>query len=106
MKTLNNKELDLIISQALQREQIIERVSREALAQVKKINRQRAVRRVLRLVSFAFGVPTMLAVMGYGAYSITTITEGAMGYIAAAVTVISAVGVATYSITNFSLDEV
>lgn len=103
MKELNDKELDLIIAQTLQRKHIVEKISKTTLIHVKKINRQRRVRHAFRIIGFAFGVPLMLAVMGFGAYSITTITEGVMGYIAAAITVISAVGVATYSITNFSL---
>ena len=103
---LNDNELDRLISQSLQRKHIVERVSAEALAAAVRHNRQRKVKRVLRLVVFAFGVPAFLAVMGYGAYSISTMGEGAMGYVAAAVTAISAITVAIYSVANFSLDEV
>ena len=106
MKEINDKELDQLIAQSLQRQQIFAKVSTEALAAAKRFNQQRKIKRVLRLVGFAFGVPTFLAVMGYGAYSISTLTDGVMGYVAAAVTVMSAIAVATYSVVNFSLEEV
>ena len=106
MKEINDNELDLLISQSLQRQHIFERVSAEALDAAKRHNRQRKAKQALRLVGFAFGVPTFLAIMGYGAYSISTMNGGVMGYVAATITVVSALAAATYSVANFSLDEV
>ena len=98
MKEINDNELERLISQSLQRQHIIEKVNATTLAQVKRLNRVRKVKKTMRIV--------ILAVMGYGAYNIVRLTEGAMGYIAAAITIISALGVTTHSIVNFSLEEV
>lgn len=106
MKEINDNELERLISQSLQRQHIIEKVNATTLAQVKRLNRVRKVKKTMRIVIFAFGIPLLLAVMGYGAYNIVRLTEGAMGYIAAAITIISALGVTTHSIVNFSLEEV
>ena len=106
MKELNDKELDQLISQSLQRQHIFERVSSQALTEAKRHNRRLMTKRVLRLIAVAFGVPTILAVMGYGAYRLVMTDSGTFSYIAAAVTIISAVAMTTYSLANFSFDEV
>ena len=106
MKELNDKELDILISQSLQRQHILERVNCQALAEVKRHNRRRIAKQILHLITVAFGVPTMLAVMGYGAYRLVMMGGGVFGYIAAALAIISAVAMATYSLAIFSFDEV
>lgn len=104
MKELNDKELDILISQSLQRQHIFERVNSQALAKVKRHNRRRIAKQILRLITVAFGVPTMLAVMGYGAYRLVMMGGGTFGYIAAAIAVISAIAMTTYTFAIFSLD--
>ena len=104
MKELNDKELDILISQSLQRQHIFERVNSQALAEVKRHNRRRIAKQILRLITVAFGVPTMLAVMGYGAYRMIMMGSGAFSYIAVAIAIISAIAMTTYTFAIFSLD--
>ena len=106
MKELNDKELDILISQSLQRQHIFERVNSQALAKVKRHNRRRIAKQILRLITVAFGVPTMLAVMGYGAYRLVMMDGGVFSYVAAVIAIISVVTMTTYSLANFSFDEV
>lgn len=106
MKELNDTELDALISQSLQRQHIFERVSSQALVEAKQHNRRRIVKHIMRLITVAFGVPTMLAVMGYGAYRLVMMDSGAFSYVAAAIAIISAVAMTIYSLANFSFDEV
>ncbi len=106
MKTIDDKQLDGLISDSLQRQHTIESINTQVLAEVKKYNRTRKWRGIVRIVAFSFGVPTMLAVMGYCAYRILVSADGILSYALVATTIISAIGMATYSIANFSFDEV
>lgn len=106
MKTIDDKQLDGLISDSLQRQHTIESINTQVLAEVKRHNRRRIAKQILRLITVAFGVPTMLAVMGYGAYRLVMMSGGAFGYIAAAIAIISAVAMTTYSLAFFSFDEV
>lgn len=106
MKTINDMQLDQLISRSLQRQHTIESINTQVLAEVKKYNRTRKWRGIVRIVAFSFGVPTMLAVMSYCAYLILITAESAMSYMLVATTIISALFMAIYSVANFSLDEV
>ena len=106
MKELNDNELDMLISQSLQRQKLFERVYNKALAEAKRHNRRVLAKRVLRLVVVAFGLPIMLAAMSYGAYRLVMMDGGVFSYVAAAIAIISAVTMTTYSLANFSFDEV
>lgn len=105
MKMIDDKQLDQLISRSLQRQHTIESINTQVLAEVKKYNRTRKWRGIVRIAAFSFGVPTMLAIMGYCAYLILITAESAMSYMLVATVIISAIGMATYSITNFSLNE-
>ena len=105
MKMIDDKQLDQLISDSLQRQHTIESINTQVLAEVKKYNRTRKWRGIVRIAAFSFGVPTMLAIMGYCAYLILITAESAMSYMLVATVIISAIGMATYSITNFSLNE-
>ena len=105
MKMIDDKQLDGLISDSLQRQHTIESINTQVLAEVKKYNRTRKWRGIVRIAAFSFGVPTMLAIMGYCAYLILITAESAMSYMLVATVIISAIGMATYSITNFSLNE-
>lgn len=105
MKMIDDKQLDGLISDSLQRQHTIESINTQVLAEVKKYNRTRKWRGIVRIIAFSFGVPTMLAIMGYCAYLILITAESAMSYMLVATVIISAIGMATYSITNFSLNE-
>ena len=105
MKMINDRQLDQLISDSLQRQHTIESINTQVLAEVKKYNRTRKWRDIVRIVAFSFGVPTMLAIMGYCAYLILITAESAMSYMLVATVIISAIGMATYSIANFSLNE-
>ena len=105
MKTIDDKQLDGLISESLQRQHTIESINTQVLSEIKKYNRASKWRSIVRVVAFSFGVPTMLAVMGYCAYLIFVTADSAMSYALVATTIISAIGVATYSIANFSLNE-
>ena len=105
MKMIDDKQLDQLISRSLQRQHTIESINTQVLAEVKKYNRTRKWRGIVRIAAFSFGVPTMLAIMGYCAYLILITAESAMSYMLVATVIISAIGMATYSIANFSLNE-
>ena len=105
MKMIDDKQLDGLISDSLQRQHTIESINTQVLAEVKKYNRTRKWRNIVRIVAFSFGVPTMLAVMGYCAYRILVTADDIMSYALVATVIISAIGMATYSIANFSLNE-
>ena len=63
MRTIDDKQLDELITESLQRQHTFESINSQVLAEVKRYNRVRKWKTILRLVAFAFGVPTMLAVM-------------------------------------------
>ncbi|MBQ6584072.1 MAG: hypothetical protein IIX42_02835 [Alistipes sp.] len=105
MKRIDDRQLDLLITQSLQKEHDIKNINAQVLVAVKRYNRVRRWKTVVRTIAFAFGVPTMLAVMGYCAYIISITAESAMSYMLVATTIISALFMAIYSVVNFSLDE-
>jgi cytochrome c biogenesis protein CcdA len=105
MKTIDDRQLDQLISDSLQRQHAIESINTQVLAEVKKYNRTRKWRGIVRIVAFSFGVPIMLALMGYCAYRILITADDIMSYALVATVIISAIGMATYSIANFSLNE-
>lgn len=106
MRTIDDKQLDELIAESLQRQHTLESINSQMLAEVKHYNRVRRWKTILRLVAFAFGVPTMLAVMGYSAYIILITAQSAMSYMLFATTILSALFITIYSVTNFSLDNV
>lgn len=105
MKMIDDKKLDQLISESIHRQHIIESINTQVVAEVKKYNRTRKWKNFVHIVAFSFGVPIMLAVMGYCAYRILITAEGVLSYALVATTIISAIGVASYSIANFSLDD-
>ena len=105
MKTIDDRQFDQLISDSLQRQHTIESINTHVLADVKKYNRTRKWRGVVRIVAFSFGVPIALAIMGYCAYLILVTADDIMSYALVATVIISAIGMATYSIANFSLNE-
>ena len=106
MRTIDDNTLDRLITQSLQREHDIEQINATILKVAKRHNRIRNIKKIVRLLAVAVGVPTMLVMMGYGTYRLVMMDGGAFGYIAAAITIISAVAMTTYSLAIFSLDEV
>ena len=105
MKMIDDKQLDGLISRSLQRQHTIESINTQVLAEVKKYNKTRKWRGIVRIAAFSFGVPTMLAIMGYCAYLILITADDIMSYALVATVIISAIGMTTYSIANFSLNE-
>ena len=105
MKTIDDRQFDQLISDSLQRQHAIESINTQVLAEVKKYNRTRKWRGIVRIVAFSFGVPIMLALMGYCAYRILITADDIMSYALVATVIISAIGMATYSIANFSPNE-
>lgn len=105
MRTIDDKALDMLITQSLQKKHDIEQINARVLKAAKRHNRIQNIKKIVRLLAVAVGIPTMLAVMGYGAYRVVMMNNGTFSYIAAAITIISAVTMATYSLANFSLDE-
>ena len=102
---INDRQLDQLISDSLQRQHTIESINTQVLAEVKKYNRTRKWRGIVRIAAFSFGVPTMLAIMGYCAYRILVTADDIMSYALVATVIISAIGMATCSIANLSLNE-
>ena len=105
MKMINDRQLDQLISDSLQRQHTIESINTQVLAEVKKYNKTRKWRGIVRIAAFSFGVPIVLAIMGYFAYRILVTADDIMSYALVATVIISAIGMATYSIANFSLNE-
>lgn len=105
MRTIDDKTLDKLITQSLQKEHDIEQINTIVLKAAKRHNRILTAKKIARLVAVAVGMPTMLAIMCYGAYRIVMMGNGVFDYVAAAVAIISAVAMTTYTFANFSLDE-
>ena len=105
MRTIDDKTLDRLITQSLQKEHDIEQINAFVLKAAKRHNRIQTAKRVIRLVAVAFGAPIMLSIMGYGAYRMVMMDSGVFSYVAAAIAIISAIAMTTYSFANFSLDE-
>ena len=105
MKMIDDKQLDGLISRSLQRQHTIESINTQVLAEVKKYNKTRKWRGIVRIAAFSFGVPTMLAIMGYCAYLILITADDIMSYALVATVIISAIGMTTDSLANFSLNE-
>lgn len=105
MRTIDDKALDMLITQSLQKKHDIEQINARVLKAAKRHNRIQKAKNVTRLIAISFGAPIILAVMGYGAYRIVMMNNGAFSYIAAAIAIISAVTMTTYSLANFSFDE-
>ena len=105
MRMIDDKTLDKLIAQSLQKEHDIEQINAFVLKAAKRHNRIQTAKKIARLIAVAFGAPIMLAVMGYGAYRIVMMGSGAFSYVAAAIAIISAIAMTTYSFANFSLDK-
>ena len=105
MRTIDDKTLDKLIAQSLQKEHDIEQINACVLKAAKRHNRIQTAKKIASLVAVAFGAPIMLSIMGYGAYRMVMMDSGVFSYVAAAIAIISAIAMTTYSFANFSLDE-
>ena len=106
MRTIDDNTLDKLIAQSLQKEHDIEQINAFVLKVAKRHNRIQTAKKIARLAAVAVCIPTMLVVMGYGAYRMVMMGSGIFSYVAAAIAIISAIAMTAYSFANFSLDEV
>lgn len=65
---MNDQQLDQLIMQAVERKATTEAISRTVMTQLRQQRRRYIVRRVARMVAFAFGLPLLLLFMGYTFY--------------------------------------
>lgn len=68
MKELNDKELDALIAEMLQRQMIKDVIQVEVMKELRHAKQRSKWNSMLRLVAFSFGLPLLLLVSAYGAY--------------------------------------
>jgi len=59
MKTMTDKEFDLLFQQSAQRQQAVEQINRQVMKTVRRDMRLKTLRKWARLVGLCFGVPVM-----------------------------------------------
>lgn len=64
---MNDLELDRLIMQAVERKAATEAIEQTVMKQLRQERRRHIIRRVVRTVAFAFGLPMLLLFMGYSA---------------------------------------
>ncbi len=66
MKNIDDRELDAIIKQSLERKQVLDAINRSVM---RRIKRKRRIQWV-RLVAFSFGFPVVMALLGLVYYAL------------------------------------
>lgn len=62
---MNDQELDQLIVEAVSRKATTDAIERTVMTTLKREHRRLAARKLLRVVAFAFGMPLLLAFVGY-----------------------------------------
>lgn len=70
MKNINNQELDLLIKQAIQRQELLNGINKSVMAEIRHSARKQKIRQWTRIVAFAFGVPALTIVSTFMAIDI------------------------------------
>ncbi len=66
MKNIDDRELDAIIKQSLERKKVLDTINRSVMRQIKREQRIQWV----RLVAFSFGFPAVMVLLGVIYYTI------------------------------------
>lgn len=75
MKELNDKELDDLIMQTLEREDVLRDVESQVMKTVKVQSLRAKVRRWVRLLAFFFGLPVFMVLMLASAYYLIKLSD-------------------------------
>lgn len=67
---MNDQELDKLIMQAVERKATTDAIEQTVMKQLRQECRRHTVRRVARMVAFAFGLPLLMIFMGYSVYHV------------------------------------
>lgn len=67
---MNDQELDQLIMQAVERKATTEAIEQTVMKQLWQQRRRHTVRRLARMVAFAFGLPLLMLFMGYSVYHV------------------------------------
>lgn len=103
---MNDKELDELIMQAVERQQTLETLNRAIVKDVRKRARRTWLRQWGRIVVFSFGLPLLMLIFAAGTYYIASL-EG-FGYLRLVLVlpVATMIYMAYRSSKNFSIKEV
>ena len=66
---MNDKELDMLFSQSVQRQKAVEQINAQVIKKVRRDMRIRRARKWIRIVAICFGLPIMLVLYIYALYT-------------------------------------
>ena len=62
---MNDKELDRLFAQAVQREKAVEQINRQVMKTVRREMRMKQIRKWARVLGFCFGIPALIVLYIY-----------------------------------------
>ena len=108
MTTIDNQQLDALISDSLERHEVLESIHREVMTEVRRAERREALRRWARVAAFAFGIPLVMLCFGVGIHLLCTHVDMQQPYMWIGVA-LSAIALTTglgRAVSDFSVSEV
>ena len=108
MTTIDNQQMDALISDALERQDVLESIHREVMTEVRRTDRHETLRRWARVAAFAFGIPLVMLSFGVGIYLLCTHVDMQQPYmwIGIALSTIALTTGISRAVSDFSLSEV
>lgn len=108
MTTIDNRQIDALISESLERHEVLESIHREVMAEVRRSARRDSVRRWVRVAAFAFGIPLVMLSFGLGIYMLCAHVDMRQPYMWIGIA-LSAIGLAAglgRAMSDFSVPKV
>jgi hypothetical protein len=104
---IDNKEFDKLISDSLERYELLEEIQHEVMNEVRSQTRHEMARKWIRMAAFAFGLPMATFGFGAGIYALCTSANMHEPYIpvliaASAIAMLMLIGRA---VRNFSISD-
>ncbi len=104
---MSDDELDGLITASLERQELLEDVNREVMKEVRRSSRHETLRRWMRAIAFAFGLPALLLFYGIGIHYVCTHVEmNVFIWIALAVSTTAMLCILGKVVKNFSISKV
>ena len=108
MTTIDNQQIDALISETLKRHEMLETIHQEVMTEVRRAERLETLRRWARVAAFAFGIPLVMLCFGVGIYLLCTRVDMQQPYMWIGI-ILSAIAVMTglsRAVNDFSVLEV
>ena len=108
MATIDNQQLDALISASIERQEVLSQLHREVMAEVRRSARRDAMHRWACAAAFAFGIPLVMLCFGLGIYMLCTRMDMRQPYmwIGIGLSATSLTAVLGRAVSYFSLSEV